>query len=169
MVFEPDELPENPKLKEWFSWRETVVTEHQRTELIDKLGDEIVLRAHFLGYLKLSKPPVKLPDGRAKIEAGTRIVYFTLTASDGHVFYPVFTDIREMEPWKEARKEDPLTVVVSFDDFAPILMTNPKMHGIVFNPFSDSFPLLRDTVMAWSEQKKKLVEKARRENEKHKE
>lgn len=166
MVFEPNTLPENPKLKEWFSWRATVVTDHQRDDLINKLGDEIVMRAHFLAYLKLSRPAVRLPDGRAKIEEGTRMTYFTLTSREGQTFYPVFTDIHEMDPWEAARREDPMTAVVSFDDFAPILLTNPNMNGLVINPFSDSFPLLRETIMAWTEQKKKIIAKAHQNSEK---
>ena len=161
MVFEPETFPENAQLKEWFSWRATAVTEHQQTELINKLGDEIVMRAHFLAYIKLSRPAVRLPDGRARIEAGTQMTYYTLTSKEQQVFYPVFTDVHEMEAWTQVKENDPMTVVVSFDDFAPILHTNPGMSGIVINPFSDSFPLLKSTIMAWTEQKKKIIEDAK--------
>ncbi len=163
MIIDTNENPSDPQLKEWFSWRSTAVTEHQQKELINKFGNEIVLHAKFLACLNFSEKPEKAEDGRALVKKGTKVTYYTLTAKDGKKYYPVFTDREELARWESVKGSDPMTALVTFDDFRPILAANPEMSGVVVNPFTDNFIMLRPVVDNWSRMKDELIRKAKAE------
>lgn len=143
-------LPENAQLKEYFSWRDTAVTEVQQRNLIIKISGEILLKGRFLAYLNLDPKPERVPDGPSHIKKGTKVTYFTLTANDKRVFYPVFTDYKEISAWKEASNEERSLVVLTFDDLNMIAKSNPEFSGVVINPFTDNFPLPSHTIFEWA-------------------
>ena len=105
--------------------------EHQ-----NKVLDEIVMRAQFLA-------PVVLPeqDDGAQTDA---IQFQLIAAQDGRTFFPAFTD------WGELRKlcgiSQQKTVMLTFDNFAAMLASNPQTAGFVVNPLGRSLTLERDFV-----------------------
>jgi len=157
MVFNTDVNPDNAKLKDYFTWRETAVTEHQKVNLINKLAGEIVLKGKFLAYCNLSAAPERREDGKLAFPKGTKLTYFTLTTKSGQQVFPVFTDKEEIAKWKDAADREKVTMLVTFDDFVPILKSNNSIAGIVINPMSDNFPLSRKIVADWMTKKIQIV------------
>ncbi len=152
MVFYAKEKPVNPKLKEWFSWRATAVTDHQIRDLTNKLADEIVMRGRFLTCLHLDKQPVRVENGQAQLEPGTKISAYTLKSDNGEHFLPLFTDAEEFAKWQTAKDPEATDVVIGFDDTVRLLHTF-KLFGFVVNPFSDNYAQTTRTADAWEEAK----------------
>ena len=64
MVIGTRENPHNEQLKEFFTWRQTAVLDHQKVDLLNKIGNEIVLKGRFVGCVQLSEKPVQQEDGK---------------------------------------------------------------------------------------------------------
>lgn len=152
MIVYAKKTPENPKLKEWFSWRYTAVTDHQMRDLTNKLADEIVMRAQFLTCLNFDKVPVRKEDGTVELEPGTKISAYTLRSDNNENFLPLFTDQEELNKWETAKQEGVTQVVVSYDDAMQFLHTF-HLFGFVINPFSDNYAQTTRTADAWYQAK----------------
>ena len=159
MIFNTDTDPDNSQLKEYFTWRETAVTKHQQVNLINKLANEIVLKGKFLACCSLSEKPEKTEDGKFAFPKGTKISYFTVTAKNGQKFLPVFTDGEELAKWKMPEGADHTVMLVTFDDFVPILRSADAISGVIINPFSDNFPMPRKLIADWMAKKITLIRK----------
>lgn len=167
MIFFAKKTPENPKLKEWFSWRYTAVTEHQMKDLTNKLADEIVMRAQFLTCLNLDKPPVRAENGNVELLPGTKISVYSLRSDNDERFLPLFTDKEELDKWPTAGLKDVTQVIVGYDDAVRLLHTF-KLFGFVINPFSDNYAQTTRTADAWYEAKVmalKMAEKKKNEDQ----
>ena len=66
------------------------------------------------------------------------------TTSHGYMFYPIFTDMEELRKWN--KEEDVQTAVLTLDDYVQMVEENPKVQGIVINPFGVNFSIERDMV-----------------------
>lgn len=116
--------------------------EHQ-----NKVLDEIVMRAQFLAPVVLS-----VQNGDSQTDA---IQFQLISAQDGRTFFPAFTD------WTELRKlcgpREQKTVVLTFDNFAAMLASNPKTAGFVVNPLGRPLTLERDFVAHLAKRKQELA------------
>lgn len=174
MIFDFDKDPENPALKQLFTWRDRLVIDCQRENLFNKIGDEICFRSRFITYLNLSEEPQIGEDGKAFLPKGTRITFYTIQNSRGERFYPVYTDAAELNKWNAGETYKPKKVINTFDDLMPILKANAAFAGIVINPMSDNYVLPRNVVQGWTDRKAALIkfvkeqqEKAKQINDKH--
>lgn len=158
MVFRSDIDPDNSKLKEYFTWRATAVLDHQKVSLINKIANEIVMKGRFISCCSFSSPPQKTEDGKMVIPKGTQIIWFTVVSGKGERFLPVFTDKAEMEKWKPDTDLEKHVMILTFDDFIPVLKSSPALHGVVINPVSDNFPLPRRLIADWMKKKIGLVQ-----------
>lgn len=163
-----NKLPDNAQLKEYFSWRDTAVTDVQQRNLIIKISGEILMKGQFLAYMNLDPKPERTPDGPSRIKKGTKVTYFTLTANDKRVFCPVFTDIKEISAWKEASGEERELVLLTFDDLTIIAKSNPEFSGVVINPFTDNFPLPSHTIAEWADLKARYIRDQQAQKEQQK-
>ena len=66
------------------------------------------------------------------------------TTSHGYMFYPIFTDMEELRKWN--KDEDVQTAVLTLDDYVQMMEENPKVQGIVINPYGANFSIERDMV-----------------------
>ena len=157
MIFDFDKDPENPALKQLFTWRDRLVIDCQRENLFNKIGDEICFRSRFITYLNLSEEPQIGEDGKAFLPKGTRITFYTIQNSRGERFYPVYTDAAELNKWNAGETYKPKKVINTFDDLMPILKANAAFAGIVINPMSDNYVLPRNVVQGWTDRKAALI------------
>lgn len=170
LVFNTDIDPENSQLKEYFTWRDTAVTKHQQVNLINKIAHEIVMKGKFLAYCTVSEKPEKTEDGKFAFPKGTKISYFSITSKQGQKFLPVFTDREQLAKWKDPENRDKTLMLLTFDDFVPILRSASSLQGIIINPMSDNFPLPRKLVADWMNRKIALFrEVLKRQKEKQSE
>ncbi len=161
MIFEPKEIPDNKELKEYLGWRATCVTDAQTKNLINKLGDQICMKARFVTYITATSKPQKIENGRATFAPGTKIMYFTLRSKEGKEFLPLFTSEEELDKWKQNMQQpDPMKVIMTFDDLTPIFITNTRFTGVCINPVSDNFIMNRDLVASWTTRKRTMLELA---------
>lgn len=66
------------------------------------------------------------------------------TSGHGYIFYPIFTDIEELRKWNQ--EEDVQTLVLTLDNYAEMVASDPKIHGLVINPYGANFSIERDMV-----------------------
>ena len=139
---------ENPKLKALFAqWRQA-----QTNDLLNQVFEELVLHSHFLSIVTFSVEPTPSDNGTAVFQKGAVLSLPMLTTQDGKSFYPAFTDWEELKKWA-ALTAPPKTLVLSFDDYAGMVLGKEEAAGVVINPFSDNFLLNYQTLAHLKTQK----------------
>ncbi len=139
---------ENPKLKSLFAqWRQA-----QTNDLLNQVFEELVLRGHFLSVVTFSAEPTPSDNGTAVFQKGAVMSLPMLTTQEGESFYPAFTDWEELKKWS-ALTAPPKTLVLSFDDYAGMVLGKEGASGVVINPFSDNFLLNYQTLAHLKTQK----------------
>ncbi len=132
---------ENPKLKTLFAqWRQA-----QTNDLLNQVFEELVLHSHFLSVISFSVEPTPNNNGTAVFQKGAVLSLPMITTQDGKSFYPAFTDWEELKKWS-ALTAPPKTLVLSFDDYAGMVLGKEGAAGVVINPFSDNFLLNYETL-----------------------
>lgn len=125
---------ENPRLKSLFKqWRE-----QQMEDLLNQVFEEIVIRAHFLSVIMFSEEPEPSDDGTVILKQDTIMQFPMLTTQDGKSIYAAFTDWEELNKWQGITLP-PKTLILSFDDYAAMVLQNEEPDGVVINPFGDNF------------------------------
>jgi hypothetical protein len=139
---------ENPRLKRLFEqWRQ------QRTDhLLNQVFEEIVTRAHFLSVIMLSEEPKPSDDGTATFKQNAIMQFPMLTTQDGKSFYPAFTDWGELKKWQSITSP-PKTLILSFDNYAAMVLQKEGAEGVVINPFGDNFLMNYQTLTHLKTQK----------------
>lgn len=102
----------------------------------NRVLDEVVMRARFLS-------PVVLPD-HPQEKNSDAIQFQLISTQDGRAFFPAFTDLGELRKFSGPRIQN--TVVLTFDNYAAMLASNPKVAGFVVNPMDRPLTLERDFV-----------------------
>lgn len=116
-----------------------------RTETgMNMLFEEIVMHAHFLSVIFLSEEPEPDGSGKAVFPKGAVMRMPMVSVPDGRSFYPVFTDHEQLAKWEQMKA--PKTLILTFDDYAAMVLKNEQAAGIVLNPFSDNFVLDRKMI-----------------------
>jgi hypothetical protein len=75
-----------------------------------------------------------------------------LTTQDGKSFYPAFTDWGELKKWQSITSP-PKTLILSFDDYAAMVLQKEEVEGVVINPFGDNFLMNHQTLTHLKTQK----------------
>ena len=96
--------------------------------------------------------PVNVIEGRE-----TQIQFQLLTTQDGRAFLPAFTDLAQLH--KGFPAEDQQTLVLTFADYARMILKDNAAAGLVVDAFSESLTLERPLV--------EYLEKVRLEQEKN--
>lgn len=162
MILGPKSIPANKEVIEYLSWRATCVTDAQKKNLINKLGDAICMKTGFVTYVGMTEKPQQKEDGKVVFPAGAKLVYFTLTDKEGREFIPLFTSEEELLKWTQAAERKPLRAIITFDDLGPIFIANGKFFGACINPMSDNFIMPRDLISSWTARKNVMKDAALR-------
>jgi len=100
--------------------------EHSREEQMVTL--QLLLQAHLLA-------PVSVTQGN-----GDAQVHFQLLSTqDDRTFFPAFTDLEELRRCFD--KADQQTLVLTFADYARMILKDKSAQGLVINPLGNSLTL----------------------------
>ena len=95
--------------------------------------DLVISTARFLAPVTITPPPEAVQEGRGTLGQGTAIQFQLLTNQEGQPFFPAFTC------WEELRKlcgpKNQQTLVVTFDDYAAMILRDTRAAGFVIDPF----------------------------------
>ena len=93
--------------------------------------DLVISSARFLAPVTIT-PPQASP-GQTALGQGTAIQFQLLTSQAGQLFFPAFTS------WEELRKlcgpKNQQTLLLSFDDYAAMILRDHRAAGFVLDPF----------------------------------
>ena len=95
--------------------------------------DLIISSAQFLAPVTITPPPEPGDGGGAVLGQGTAIQFQLITNQDQQPFFPAFTN------WDELRKlcgpKNQQTLVLTFDDYAAMVLRDNRAAGFVVDPF----------------------------------
>lgn len=148
---------ENPRLKALFAARRGAQSREEMAGIMEELAAEIVENSHFLSVVQFSQEPEPTEKGQAVFRKDSQMSFPMLAARDGKAFYPAFIDWEELSRWEglEAflKGEPPRTLILSFDDYAAMILSSGGADGLAINPFSDNLIIERETLARWKEKK----------------
>lgn len=140
----------NPRIKGLMRQAAGAPTE----EMLNLVYEEFAMNARFISVILLSEEPVPNQDGTTTFKEGATMQIPVLTAPDGSMFYPAFTDKEEMAKWQDMK--DPKTVLLSLHDYVELVMKNENTSGIVVNPFSENM-MVDKKILEHLRKKKELL------------
>jgi len=136
---------ENPVLKSLFEKRRNNPSEEQLPIIFDELIKEIAFNAKFLSVVQIDDVP--LDDKSVILNKNSKIEFPMLVTQDNKYYYPVFIDWEELSKNDHMKKLSPETLILTFDDYAAMVLNNNKAEGIIINPYSDSMVIDRDLMI----------------------
>lgn len=145
---------ENPRLLTYIE----DFKQNQNNENWNKVLGEIVMNAKFLMPARLDGADAPIDSDLAEMQAGSRLQFYMITSTDGKPFFLAFTDIEELKKWN--LPEDGANrqiVVMTFDDYASLIMKDEKPAGFVINPYKENLALDRKMVEQLRERKEILL------------
>lgn len=106
-------------------------TENSR-ESRETVLDTVISTARFLAPVTITPDPGE-QGGKAALGQGTAIQFQLLANQDNQPFFPAFTN------WEELRKlcgpKNQQTLVLTFDDYAGMILRDNRAAGFVVDPF----------------------------------
>ena len=147
---------ENPKLKALFIQKKAAKSDVEFDGVMNELCGEIVMNAHFLSVVKFSKEPESKGSNQVVVTKGTQIAFPMLATQDNRKFYPAFIDWVELGKWSAMKDTKPKTLILSFDDYASMVLDSNGGDGFVINPFSDNLILDRKIINHLREKKNSI-------------
>ncbi len=144
---------ENPKLKELLK----KMYEKDSPELQNKILEEIIMNANFLSYVNLNESEKE--NNNNLLNDGKNINFNMLSTDDNKIYFPAFTDLEELAKWGMPSNMD--TLILNFDNYVEMILENQNIHGLVINPFGDSYILSRE----WLKELKTMKEERLKVNE----
>lgn len=95
--------------------------------------DLVISTARFLAPVTITPTPEEQSGHQAALGQGTQIQFQLLTNQEGQPFFPAFTN------WEELRKlcgpKNQQTLVLTFDDYAAMVVRDTRAAGFVLDPF----------------------------------
>lgn len=95
--------------------------------------DLVISSARFLAPVDITPPPESGEGSQAQLGAGTAIQFQLLSNQEGQPYFPAFTS------WEELRKlcgpKNQQTLVLSFSDYAKMVLQDGRAAGFVVDPF----------------------------------
>ncbi|NLD19054.1 MAG: SseB family protein [Clostridiales bacterium] len=118
-----------------------------------------VVRARLLAPVSMDKDPeYDKETGEVILEKDTAISFELISADNGDLYYPVFTDGEEM--LKCEVDENQRSLIINFDDLAAMLLQpQNSVAGFVINPMSDNVVFGAEMVAAMKKDMEKEVSK----------
>ena len=113
-------------------------TEDNRLKVIE----EVVMNARFLIPADFSDFP-ETKDGNTNITLNkdTIIHFHTVTNTEDQTFYLAFTDWDELKKWQN--DDNQKTIVLTFDNYASMVLKDDIIEGFIINPSSASLIINR--------------------------
>ena len=95
--------------------------------------DLVISSARFLAPVDITPLPESGEGSQAQLGAGTAIQFQLLSNQEGQPYFPAFTS------WEELRRlcgpKNQQTLVLSFDDYAGMILRDGRGAGFVIDPF----------------------------------
>ena len=95
--------------------------------------DLVISSARFLAPVDITPLPESGEGNQAQLGAGTAIQFQLLSNQEGQPYFPAFTS------WEELRRlcgpKNQQTLVLSFDDYAGMILRDGRGAGFVIDPF----------------------------------
>ena len=95
--------------------------------------DLVISSARFLAPVDITPLPESGEGNQARLGAGTAIQFQLLSNQEGQPYFPAFTS------WEELRRlcgpKNQQTLVLSFDDYAGMILRDGRGAGFVLDPF----------------------------------
>lgn len=148
-----NQIIENPDLKKYMQDAKAEKT----SETIGRVYEEIAMRARLLIVVNIEAEIQTNDEGEQFVDDQAKIQFPLLSAPNGQLFYPAFTDMEEVHKWGIFGEENPTTVLMNFEDYLLMMDNNKNAEGFVVNPFSDNVILNRETVNHLRNKKEDVV------------
>ena len=117
--------------------------------------DLVITTARFLAPVTITPAPEEQTGGQAALGQGTQIQFQLLANQEGQPFFPAFTG------WEELRKlcgpKNQQTLVLTFDDYAAMVVRDVRAAGFVVDPFGACLSFDRAMVEHLVERKRQLT------------
>ena len=122
----------------------------------DAVLDLVITTARFLAPVTITPAPEEQTGGQAALGQGTQIQFQLLANQEGQPFFPAFTG------WEELRKlcgpKNQQTLVLTFDDYAAMVVRDARAAGFVVDPFGACLSFDRTMVEHLVERKRQQAQ-----------
>lgn len=146
-MFDIDRPVENPRLKALGQALQNQPTKQTISDFYQELAEN----AHLLCVVQFSQAPADNGDGTATFQEDSIMRIPQLTATDGRLYFPAFTDWHEVYKFAAAQSK-PQAMVFTFDDYAALVADAPE-SGVVIDPFGLDIVLSAQEVISIKRQK----------------
>lgn len=120
--------------------------------------DELILNSKFLSPVTFTPSPTVDDSGNTVLKEDTQIQFQLLSNQEEQPFFPAFTD------WEELRKlcgpVNQQTLVLTFDDYAGMVLRDNRAAGLVINPFGMALSFERPMLEHLVQRKEALGQEA---------
>ena len=117
--------------------------------------DLVITTARFLAPVTITPAPQEQVRGQAALGQDTQIQFQLLANQEGQPFFPAFTS------WEELRKlcgpKNQQTLVLTFDDYAAMVVRDVRAAGFVVDPFGACLSFDRAMVEHLVERKRQMT------------
>ena len=117
--------------------------------------DLVISTARFLAPVTITPAPEEQAGGQTALGQGTQIQFQLLANQEGQPFFPAFTG------WEELRKlcgpKNQQTLVLTFDDYAAMVVRDARAAGFVVDPFGACLSFDRAMVEHLVERKRQMT------------
>lgn len=131
----------NPALIKAFAAMKAENNNDTKTKFFQELT-----KSRFLTSATFDKEPVMQPDGKAKLPADAKINFRLITNSEGQKYFPVFTDMEELNKLPDHEKTK--TITTGFSDYVRFLQSDTLgIMGVVINPFHENIIIPKEVIL----------------------
>ncbi len=118
--------------------------------------DLVITTARFLAPVTITPAPEEQATAQTTLGQGTQIQFQLLANQEGQPFFPAFTG------WEELRRlcgpKNQQTLVLTFDDYAAMVVRDTRAAGFVVDPFSSCLSFDRAMVEHLVERKRQMTD-----------
>ena len=151
---------ENPELSKLLNEYNLTDSEEKKNDLLDYIAQEFALHSHLLSVIKVDDNTIVEKNGQKYLKEDSKISFVQFTSEDNQVYFPAFTDWRELRKGERFKNEYIKTLIMSFEDFYAMAKDNGA--GVVINPFSHNLVFSNGNIL-YMKQRKDMVETGKSE------
>lgn len=144
---------ENPELRSLLAkLRERIDDDQKLLEVMESIYKNIAMSGLFLAIIHIDDKDIESKaDGNTVIKMSSVLRLQMITSPDNQVYLPVFTDWESLQMWDDLKNRHVKTLIVPFDNLPS--MINGDTRGVVINPFSDNFRIVKNQLEHMKEMK----------------
>lgn len=116
-------------------------------DVLETLFTIIAEDAYFLCVMNFSKKPTMMKDGHVMVHPDTTVYVPVVCTPKGEKYFPAFTNVSELEKWKEVNYKEATIIKAGLDEYLDLLDHNKDHLGIVINPFNQSFLISKEMLL----------------------